>query len=1288
MHGKLSIRHRYGGAALVAAVAAVAIVPISQSIPTAPANGSTQLVGAQAVSSDTTNPAGNDVLWIDDPNNPSNNGDFVFSNNSTYTNDGTFQAENDRNFTGSGTFTNNGVFSKLASNGTTTFSVPLNNNGQIDVETGTISIQSGGSGTGTATIASGATLAIGGSTFTSSGALDTEGNFNITGTTANVGDITGAGNVYISGGGTSGLNASSINVGSLSVYYGQVHLTSAGTTSTVSSLSLANAYLIGTASGTTGTPTGPTVNVLGNFNNGNAGSFRLSAGVILNLAGADTITGFCNVDGDSNAAVNILAGGTLTLNTNYLNTFYNPTVTVAGEVDVNQGTLQIDTGGTHSGTFNVASGATASVNGAFSSTAAVNNSGLFQFITSAGSDSDPAYPGETGHNFNGTLTVQPGGTLATFGIALPFGVQYFTNQSTVTMGPATTLTVVPGTDVLFNNQQALNIGTANFGGGTIFRNPGLTIGVATLSSGILQFQNTGTVTIGTLNQTAAGQNILFTGRDVNLATTVSVGTFNFSGGAESGEVSVTGAMNWTGGVINADYGHVIIEPGATLSISGTGGTISQSGKLDVSGTTYSANNLTDSGETANSLLNFYAATTTINGNLALANTGSVTGGSSMANVVATIAAPATVNVTKAVILGNTNGGDAEVRTAGRLTASGIQYNDVIVTGGTVAVTTDTNSADNIDPVVNGSMVGGYLRNGEMDNQGGAVSAPYMKLGVTAGNTGTFTQTAGSGSFGIMGVGNSGTLTSGSGTGMAMVSGGSIFTETLLLGSTAGGAGEMTVSGGSVTIGGGAHLNDLNVDGGTVTVLAQAAPAGEDPELYEALVGGYLTNGALNVNGGTVDSPNIKLGITGGTTGTFDESSGDVTVGTLAVGNDASITSGSGTGVADISGGSLYVTTLLLGDTNGGSGQMVVSGDADVTIGGGAHLNDLTVEPGTVVTVLDQDPPADEDRELNRALVGGYLTNGALNVYGGQVTTPYIKLGITQGYTGTFAQTAGTVSVGTLCVGNDVITSSGSGVGSVVISGGTLSIGTLQVGSTAASAGVGTVVINGSANVSVSSVANFLPGVSTLYMTGGTLTMENANLALPSGTTTISYDGISANMPVLHLHNSIVSGGTALSIGTATLDGGGSAVAGENVGSVSLSGVSLTLSSSATLHMALGGDPTVAGNAGTTFDQITESGGVFTAGGATLQILALSNVVLNEPYPIIVASNGGSIDYSNAFSNLETDQQFGSGALVYSLSYSPDEIDLTLTATPEPGSLALLAACGLPLLRRRQRRPLP
>jgi hypothetical protein len=80
----------------------------------------------------------------------------------------TFDAESDANFTGSGalpgTFVNDGTFHKLHSGGTTASGVAFHNNGLVDVQTGTLSLNAGGEDTGAFVVEARATLDFNGGT--------------------------------------------------------------------------------------------------------------------------------------------------------------------------------------------------------------------------------------------------------------------------------------------------------------------------------------------------------------------------------------------------------------------------------------------------------------------------------------------------------------------------------------------------------------------------------------------------------------------------------------------------------------------------------------------------------------------------------------------------------------------------------------------------------------------------------------------------------------------------------------------------------------------------------------------------------------------------------------------------------------------------------------------------------------------------------------------------------------------------------------------------------------------
>jgi hypothetical protein len=307
------------------------------------------------------------------------------------------------------------------------------------------------------------------------------------------------------------------------------------------------------------------------------------------------------------------------------------------------------------------------------------------------------------------------------------------------------------------------------------------------------------------------------------------------------------------------------------------------------------------------------------------------------------------------------------------------------------------------------------------------------------------------------------------------------------------------------VGGGMQFNDLSITGGTVEVLDQDPPAGEDPVLDRSIVGGYLRDGAIHVTGGTITSPNMKLGITAGDIGSYTQTGGTVSLSYFGVGNNGTFNNGLGKGIANISGGTLRADTIILGSTAGGSGDMVVSGSGQVIVGGGFMPNDLTVNGGAV-TVLDQDPPAGEDPVLNRSIAAGYQRDGAVSVNGGTVSSPFLKLGVTSGHTGTYTQSGGTVNVGTVLLG-----SAAGGIGSMTVSGGSFSASSLtriaalgQLRSSAAAIALGNLQL----------------------LDGGNVLVDSAGASRNVRATSISIDTVDASFVDLSDNTMHVTGGTS------------------------------------------------------------------------------------------------------------------------------------------------------------------
>ncbi len=187
-------------------------------------------------------------------------------------------------------------------------------------------------------------------------------------------------------------------------------------------------------------------------------------------------------------------------------------------------------------------------------------------------------------------------------------------------------------------------------------------------------------------------------------------------------------------------------------------------------------------------------------------------------------------------------------------------------------------------------------------------------------------------------------------------------------------------------------------------------------------GSTINTQDVTIAGGTaVSAGNVLIGSGSGSVGILNITGGATTInGTLGAGNDGTVSGGAGNGQINVSGGTLYASTVLLGDPNGGSGHLIISGSAHVTVGGGLTTNDLTMNGGSL-TVLDSDPPANEDSVLNRSIVGGYMHDGAMYMNDGTVSTPYLKVGID--HVGTYTQNGGTISITNQLIANQGTTAS-------------------------------------------------------------------------------------------------------------------------------------------------------------------------------------------------------------------------------------------------------------------------
>jgi hypothetical protein len=309
-----------------------------------------------------------------------------------------------------------------------------------------------------------------------------------------------------------------------------------------------------------------------------------------------------------------------------------------------------------------------------------------------------------------------------------------------------------------------------------------------------------------------------------------------------------------------------------------------------------------------------------------------------------------------------------------------------------------------------------LNSGTLQIGGGNAGAQSLTVGLDAQDPVTHATVPGNGTLsitggtttvgGVLGAGNDGTLSTGTGTGYIDVSGGELSSQTIILGSATGGRGEMRVREfGQVVVGGGLSSNDLIMDGGSLAVLDQDPPAAEDSVLNRSIVAGYLRDGAMTLNAGTVTTPYLKVGVTPGKIGTLTLNGGTLTTANLLAPNGAgsviafsggtlnSGRSGVQTGSALVVGNGTSAARLALtpaGGTHTFANGLSVS--ANATLAGAGTITGLVTSAGT----LD---PGDAPGGVGLLSVNGAYTQTAggtlsIDLGTGGVGTGYDALNVT------------------------------------------------------------------------------------------------------------------------------------------------------------------------------------------------------------------------------------------------------------------------------------------------------
>jgi hypothetical protein len=664
-----------------------------------------------------------------------------------------------------------------------------------------------------------------------------------------------------------------------------------------------------------------------------------------------------------------------------------------GTTTVN-GTLQIGALVASTGVYNLASGTLSTANEYIGSTNLVASAGTGIFLQSGGT-----------HNVSGSLNLGfsaggtgvyqlQGGNLTAGSVNINAGGTFNLGLGTLTAGSVN----ITSTG-LFNwtggNLSLTGSGSSNIGGlpsiSALYTQLSQTAGSLTIP-GDVYCVNSGVLTIASSNSSS----VAITG-GLNIYS----GHVNLSGGSLSVSTLVncgsSGCLNWTGGtlIITNSSGEYLANDGtnnALLNLTGSksliiDGPLQNNATLNLSGGSLSVGSLVDNAPV------WTTGTLDITGSAGLTIGSGQPMGSNL-----NLSTGQTLSVTNLLTNNGTitvNGGSIYY---GSLTGNPINWISGQLTASTVngPITIGANQSFGSTNVITTITATGSLN---LSN-GGTVSGSISNAGtfITSGNFnvpngGLYNQTGGSttinGDFGV-GVGGTTATTS--------ISFGNFTADEIILGNQNGSGNFVTSGSANVKVIRGIQMNDYTQNGGTTTVLGQNPDDGGDPELTGAMVGGYQHNGAMYLNGGTASTVDLKLGITAGMTGTYQQTSGVMTISDeLGVGYDPLNGGGAGVGIAGILGGTTNTVAMQIGSAAGGAGTLTIASPGVFNVSGSAQIvNGSMNQTGGTVNYYS-------------ALTVGTATaaSGIYNLTGGPAA---ISGYLTIATGGTFNQNGGTVNV--------------------------------------------------------------------------------------------------------------------------------------------------------------------------------------------------------------------------------------------------------------------------------------
>ncbi len=657
-------------------------------------------------------------------------------------------------------FTNEGILSKVSGALSAAMMLTVNNTGTINVNSGTLALNGGGTSTGTFNTGSGSTLQFGGGTYAveSGSSFTGAGTVGVSGGTVNFnGMSTGIGNLDLSGGTLGGSGGVTVNT---NMNWTGGTITGPGQFTSMGLLNLSGAN-IKTLDGRAFSNGGVASWMAGVINFYNSASFRNMVGATFGIQGDLNMT-----NGGGAGQRTFINDGALSKVSGAMTSTMNILVNTAGTVNVLSGTLALNGGGTSTGAFSTGSGTTLQFGGG---AYAVESGSSFTGAGTVGVSGGTV-------NFNGMSTGignldLSGGTLGgSGGVTVNTNMNWtggtitgpgqFTTMGLLNLSGANTKTL-DGRAFSNGGVASWMAGVINFYNSASFRNMvGATFGVQgdlTMAdgggSGQRNFTNDGTLSKGSGNLTAAINVPLTNGGTLNAGSgtlSLSGGLSNISADTLSGGIFVvnaglkilnarivTNAANMTvGGIssalmdttgrnllqdLTANRGVLSFENGAAFS---AGAPFSNTGTLSVgTGSTFStAGGLTNSG--------------TVTG------VGSITANISNSGTVSPGSSPGTLNITGDYIQAADGILNLEI---GGLTA-GTQYDRINITGnatlnGTLNITLvngfTPSSGNSFQVMTFGSRTGDFTTKTGLAVPGNLVLAPVYNpanLTLTAGSS--------------------------------------------------------------------------------------------------------------------------------------------------------------------------------------------------------------------------------------------------------------------------------------------------------------------------------------------------------------------------------------------------------------------------------------------------------------------------------------------------------------------------------------------------------------------------